>query len=431
MKTFIFNARLIDENTDTRGSVILNNGKIEKIFFCDGKNSELIKAVNSDVSSCDIQINAEGKALLPSFIDMHAHFRYPGQSEKEDLETGLRAAAAGGYTAVVLMPNTNPVVSTLEEAVSIVNTAESYGTAKVYQTVSITSRFDGRTIEHLQYLTGDLVPVITEDGKDVESDEIMEEAMKICSSKGIIVSCHCEKNEYVPFAKKKRDEGNFIEAEKILAAAEDESSKRNLEKALKSNCDIHIAHCSTKKSLRYIRRAQKKECREGQVSYEITPHHACLSYEMPGLGSELVNPPLRSNKDRKALIKSLARGKHVMIGTDHAPHTLDDKKNGACGFSGIETAFSLCYTSLVLKKYIDLKRLNSLMSAEPARRLGLNKGLIRTGMDADLVLIDLDDSFEVNPESFLSKGKYTPVAGKMLSGRICKTFYRGQVVYNL
>jgi dihydroorotase len=120
-----------------------------------------------------------------------------------------------------------------------------------------------------------------------------------------------------------------------------------------------------------------------------------------------------------------------MIGTDHAPHTLDDKKNGACGFSGIETAFSLCYTSLVLEKYIDLKRLSSLMSAEPARRLRLNKGLIRTGMDADLVLIDLDDSFEVNPENFLSKGKYTPVAGKMLSGRICKTFYRGQVVYNL
>lgn len=431
MKTFIFNARLIDEKIDTRGSVILNNGKIERIFICDGKNPELIKAVNSDVSSCDIQINAEGKALLPSFIDMHSHFRYPGQTDKEDLETGLRAAAAGGYTTVVLMPNTNPVVSSQEEAVLVVEKAESYGTAKVYQTVSITNRFDGQTIDQLNYLNKDIVPVVTEDGKDVASDEVMEKAMEICASKGIIVSCHCEKNEYVPRAKKYRDEGKFLEAEKILAGAEDESTKRNLGSALNSNCDIHIAHCSTKKALEYIRRAQKKEGRNGQVSYEITPHHACLSYEMPGLSSELVNPPLRSEKNRKALIKNLARGRHVMIGTDHAPHTMEDKKNGACGFSGIETAFSLCYTSLVLKKYFDLKRLSSLMSAEPARRLRLNKGLIATGLDADLVLIDLDASFEVNPERFYSKGKYTPLAGKTLFGRIYITFYEGRIVYEL
>lgn len=431
MKTFIFNARLIDEKIDTCGSVILNNGKIERIFICDGKNPELIKAVNSDVSSCDIQINAEGKALLPSFIDMHSHFRYPGQTDKEDLETGLRAAAAGGYTAVVLMPNTNPVVSSQEEAALVVEKAESYGTAKVYQTVSITNRFDGQTIDQLNYLNKDIVPVVTEDGKDVASDEVMEKAMEICASKGIIVSCHCEKNEYVPRAKKYRDEGNYAEAEKILRKAEDESTKRNLALAMETGCPIHIAHCSTKKSLSYILNAQKKEKYKNQVSYEITPHHACLDYEMEGMGPELVNPPLRRKKDRMSLIKALAKGKNIMIGTDHAPHTLVDKKNGACGFSGIETAFSLCYTSLVLKKYFDLKRLSSLMSAEPARRLRLNKGLIATGMDADLVLIDLDASFDVNPERFFSKGRYTPIAGKTLFGRIYKTFYEGRIVFEL
>lgn len=429
MRTFIFNARLVDENTDARGSVILDNGKIDKIFFCDGTNDELFKALHTDIASCDKQINAEGKALLPSFIDMHAHFRYPGQSEKEDLDTGLRAASAGGYTTVVLMPNTNPVISSQDEAVNVIQKAESNGSAKVYQTVSLTNRFDGKTTDHLLSLSKDIIPVVTEDGKDVASEEVMKRAMSICVQKGIIVSCHCEKNDYVLQAKKYRDEGIYSEAEKILRTAEDEATKRNLSLALETGCLIHIAHCSTIRSLSYVQSAQKKEKYAGQVSCEITPHHACLDHKMEGLESELVNPPLRKKGDRKALVRALARGKNVMIGTDHAPHTLEDKKNGACGFSGIETAFSLCYSSLVLKKCFDLKRLSTLMSAEPARRLGLNKGLLKDGMDADLVLIDLNASYTVNPENFFSKGKYTPIPGKKLYGKICKTWFNGRIVF--
>lgn len=429
MRIFIFNAHLVDERTNTRGSVLIHDGKIEQVFYCDGQNLELINALNADIASCDFKIDAEGKALLPAFIDTHAHFRYPGQSDKEDLESGLRAAAAGGYTTVVLMPNTNPTVSSQEEAIAIMQKAESFESAKVYQTVSITDRFDGQTIEHLRALDKNSVPVVTEDGKDVASDEVMKEAMKICAQKGIIISCHCEKNEYVPLAKKYRDEGDFVAAEKVLRKAEDEATKRNLSIALETACPIHIAHCSTKGSLNYVFKAQKKERFKAQVSCEVTPHHACLDFEMDGLDSELVNPPLRSRKDRKLLVKALAKKNNIMIGTDHAPHTLDDKKKGACGFSGIETAFSLCYSSLVLKKCFDLKRLSTLMSAEPARRLGLNKGLLKDGMDADLVLIDLNASYTVNPENFFSKGKYTPVNGKKLYGKIIKTFYAGKVVF--
>ncbi len=429
MRTFIFNARLVDEKTDERGSIIIDNGKIEKIFFYRGDNPGITDAVNTDIASCELHINAGGKALLPSFIDMHAHFRYPGQTEKEDLDSGLKAASAGGYTTVVLMPNTNPVISSQEEAASVMQKAETNGTAKVYQTVSITKRFDGSSIDHLNGLSKDSVPVVTEDGKDVASCEVMKLAMSVCAQKKIIVSCHCEKNEYVSAAKKFRDEGNYRKAEKILRKAEDEATKRNLDLAIETDCPIHIAHCSTKKSLQFVIKAQRKERYEGQVSCEITPHHACLSYEMKGLNKELVNPPLRKNKDRYALIKALAKEKNIMIGTDHAPHTLDDKRNGACGFSGIETAFSLCYTTLVLGNKVDLKRLSTLMSAEPARRLGLNKGLIKTGMDADLVLVDLNESYTVQPEKFFSKGKYTPLSGKKLFGIICKTFYKGNVVY--
>ncbi len=429
MKSFIFNARLVDEQTDTRGSVILNNGKIEKIFFCDGTDSELVKSLHTDIASCGLHINAKGKVVMPSFIDMHAHFRYPGQSEKEDLNSGLKAAAAGGYTTVVLMPNTNPTVSSREEAMSVIAEANKIGTAKVFQTVSLTKRFNGKDVSHLSYLDKKDIPIVTEDGKDVEHDDVMKEAMSLCAQKGILVACHCEKNSLVPLAKIERDNKNFTKAEKLLADAENEYTKRNLAIALETGCSIHIQHCSTQKSLEYVIEARAKESFPGQISCEVTPHHACLSYEMNGYESELVNPPLRSEKDRLFLVKALSDGNAGIIGTDHAPHTAADKENGACGFSGIETAFSLCYTELVLKKYFDLSRLSSLMSAGPARRLSLNKGLLKEGMDADLVLIDLDQTFIVNTDNFFSKGKYTPIKGKMMFGRICTTFYEGKVVY--
>jgi dihydroorotase len=181
---------------------------------------------------------------------------------------------------------------------------------------------------------------------------------------------------------------------------------------------VHIAHCSTKKSLAYVRQAKKKERFPGQITLEVTPHHACLSYEMKGLDKELVNPPLRSEKDRKAVVKAIQKGLVDVIATDHAPHTLEDKKNGACGFSGLETAFSLCYTELVKTGKLSLSKLSELMSSNPAQMLGLDKGFITEGADANLVLLDLEASFFVDSKDFKSKGKYTPIQGKKLFGRI-------------
>lgn len=420
MKKIIYNVRIVDTNTDEYGAVVIRKGKIESVVLLgkDVSNICVAPSLRKLIDSCDEKINAKGLVLMPAFVDWHAHFRYPGQGEKEDLETGLAAARAGGFSTVVLMPNTNPVVSSQKEALAIMDEIKLLSDIKAFQTVSITKNFDGRDISHLNDLDKSIVPIITEDGFDVASESVMKEAMKIAAKKGLVVSCHCEDAAFVPLAKKAREEGNFKKAEKLLQKAEDTATKRNLKLALETGCRVHIAHCSTKKSLAYVRQAKKKERFPGQITLEVTPHHACLSYEMKGLDKELVNPPLRSEKDRKAVVKAIQKGLVDVIATDHAPHTLEDKKNGACGFSGLETAFSLCYTELVKTGKLSLSKLSELMSSNPAQMLGLDKGFITEGLDANLVLLDLEASFFIDSKDFKSKGKYTPIQGKKLFGRI-------------
>lgn len=420
MKKIIYNARIVDAKTDEYGAVLLEDGKIKSLILLGKDLSKLCisQALRKLIDSCDEKINAQGKILVPAFVDLHAHFRYPGQTEKEDLASGLAAAKAGGYQTLVLMPNTKPIISSEEDALSVITKAAEMSDIKVFQTLSITKNFEGKDLSHLEHLDAKTIPIITEDGFDVESDEVMKEAMKIAAKKGIIVSCHCEDRRFLKAASEARKKGNFKKAEKLLRKAEDIATKRNLEIALETACRVHIAHCSTKKSLSYIAKAKKQEAFPGQISVEVTPHHACLSMNMKGLEKEFVNPPLRKEKDRRAVVKALQNGLVDAIATDHAPHTMEDKKNGACGFSGIETAFSLCYTELVKKDLISLSRLSSLMSAGPAQLLGLETGLIKEAWAGDIVLIDTTTTFVVDSKNFKSKGKYSPIEGKTLFGKI-------------
>ena len=467
----IYNARLVDSNIDSPGTVIVESGKIRAVILgeCKSSKTALLYASaflsGSDTDSQPEFFDAKGLTLMPSFIDMHVHFRYPGQTQKEDLDSGLAAAIAGGYGTVVLMPNTKPVISDRELAKKVMDEAKAKNLARVFQTVSITKNFEGKDTSGLDSLTNDEFPVITEDGHDLLSAAVMLEAMKKAGEKNIIVSCHCEDPSLAQAARPYREralgfmkqygipagkvnvetpnvpasvnfeiDGNLTKANSLLALAEDTATIRNIEIAKNAGCHVHICHCSTKISMDAVRRA-KEEIALGntadgfECTVEVTPHHLGLvGTDAPNIRA-LVNPPLRSEDDRRALIEALRDGTVDVIATDHAPHTQEDKAAGAPGFTGIETAFAVCNTTLVKKEGFSLSKLSRLMSDNPAKLLHLNSGRLKVGYNADLVLLNPDEDWIVNSESFKSKGKSTPLEGKKLTGKIHATFFGGKKVF--
>ncbi|WP_296328642.1 dihydroorotase [uncultured Treponema sp.] len=467
----IYNARLVDSKMDGNGTIIIAEGKIRGITLgeCKSAKNALLLAqaflTESEFESAPELYDAKGLTLMPSFIDMHVHFRYPGQTQKEDLDSGLHAAVAGGYGTVVLMPNTNPVISDRELAKKVMEEANSKNLARVFQTVSITKNFEGKDTSCLDSLTNDEFPVITEDGHDVDSAAVMLEGMKKAGEKNIIVSCHCEDPSLAQAARPYRQralgfmeqygipagkvnvetpnvpasvnfeiDGNLTKANSILALAEDTATLRNIEIAKSAGCHIHICHCSTKVSMDAVRRA-KEEISWGNTPHgfdctvEVTPHHLGLvGTDAPNIRA-LVNPPLRSEDDRRAIIEALRDGTVDAIATDHAPHTQEDKAKGAPGFTGIETAFAVCNTILVKKEDFSLSKLSRLMSANPARLLRINAGRLKVGYNADLVLVNPDEDWIVNSENFASKGKSTPLEGKQLTGKVHATFFGGKKVF--
>ena len=443
--TIIENARIVDAEADFYGSIVFSEDGIIDVAPDSSDVSvreSACGAVGGGAGSSDALevrfpdatvIDAAGKTVMPAFIDMHVHFRYPGQTEKEDLVSGSRAAAAGGVGTVVLMPNTTPVVSSVEQAVAINEEIQRIGLIDAFQTVSITNGFSGTDTSHLDEVCRAFpaVPVITEDGKDVADASVMEEAMRKCAEKGIIVSCHCEDPALVPTAKKLRTEKRFREAEAVLAEAENSFTARNIELALKTGCRIHIAHASTKAALEAVRRVKATEKGKKLVTCEVTPHHIALSNSSDAMCAELVNPPLRSEEDRRAVVDSLLAGTADVISTDHAPHTAADKASGACGFTGIELSFAVCNTTLVKSGIMTLSKLSSFMSAVPAKLLNLKKGRLLPGYASDIVLVAPDEEQTVDSASFYSKGKYTPFNGKTLTGKVLRTFHRGKQVWDI
>ena len=467
----IYNARLVDSKIDTEGAVVVSDGKIQAVLLgkCSTKEAALAyaQAFLSGASS-DFQgefYDAKGLTLMPSFIDMHVHFRYPGQTQKEDLDSGLNAAVAGGFGTVVLMPNTNPVVSKKELASKIIDEANSKNLARVFQTVSITKNFEGTDTSEISKLSAGDFPVISEDGHDVESSAVMLEGMKKAGEKNIIVSCHCEDPSLAQAARPYRQnalgfmaqygipagkvnvetpnvpkainfeiDGNLTKANSLLALAEDVATIRNIEIAKTAGCHIHICHCSTKISMDAVRRAKEElslgNTNEGfDCTVEVTPHHLGLvGTDAPNIRA-LVNPPLRSEDDRRALIEALRDGTVDCIATDHAPHTQEDKAKGSPGFTGLETAFAVCNTVLVKKEDFPLSKLSRLMSENPAKLLRIQSGRLKVGYNADLVLVNLDENWIVNSETFKSKGKSTPLEGKTLTGKVHATFFGGKRVF--
>ncbi len=436
----IYNARLVDRDMDVKkGAILLDKNKIEGFPSKDAVK-ELLK--NSGIDKLD----AKGMTVMPSFIDMHVHMRDPGLTHKENLETGCHAAVAGGYGTVVLMPNTNPVISSQEMAQENMKKTDKLGLLKVYQGVSITKDFDGKTTDHLDSLDKKIVPLITEDGHEVASSEVMLEGMRKAGEKKIIVACHCEDpdlaaaarplrkkaldllaKEKVSATDKKEALGYLRKAHSLLATAEDAATFRNIRLAQDTKVHLHLCHVSTKQCLDAVRIAKKN----GQnITCEVTPHHIGLNCETSSTKFQIVNPPLRPESDRLAVIEALMDGTADVISTDHAPHTMEDKKSGSPGFTGLETAFAVCYSVLCLENGMKMKSLSEKMSARPAEILGLkNVGLLEEGYEANLVLLDTEKIWTVRGKDFESKGKFTPLEGQKLTGKVAATIYKGKIVY--
>lgn len=350
-------------------------------------------------------LGAEGRTLLPAFVDLHAHFRDPGFPEKEDLLSGSRAAVHGGYTVVSLMPNTDPPCDSPEVARYVLEKARGIGLVEVHLVGAITRGLRGEELSDMEGLSP-YVWAFSDDGHGVEDHRLMWEAAVRAKALGKVLFPHPEFRE-VP----DRELG-----EELMVA-------RDLLICRRVGCRLHLAHLSAPGSVELVAWAKGKGL---PVTCEATPHHLCLTRDG---ADHPVNPPISSREARAALLKALVGGVIDAVATDHAPHTPRDVAAGVPGISGIETAFPLLYTELVKAGIIDLPTLSRLLSLAPARILGLRKrGAVREGVPGDLVIFG-DEEFTVTEEFFLSRGRNTPLLGRRLRGRIWATIRGGEVVY--
>ena len=387
----IKNVRLVDESGTRRGDLYIQCGVIQSI----GERLEI-----NDVPV----IQGGGRTLLPSFVDLHAHFRDPGYPNKEDIRSGSMAAAKGGYTAVSVMANTDPVCDQPEIACYIRKKAEEAGLVEVFPVGAITRGLRGEELSDMDGLAPH-VWAFSDDGMGVQNPEVMLRACQKAASLIRPLFPHCE---YLDIPDRGLSEELMISRDLLLSSH--------------TGCHLHIAHVSTVGAVEMITEAKNKGI---AVTCEVTPHHLCLE---KGL-RYTVNPPLADRATRESLVNALAEGRIDAVATDHAPHTQKDKEKGTPGISGIETAFSLLYSRLVKTGRLSLSDLARYMSANPARILGLPKGELRVGYDGDVVLIEEDESFTVTPEGFYSKGTNSPLLGMVLQGRVWATIHKGEVIY--
>ncbi|MCX0394525.1 dihydroorotase [Clostridium perfringens] len=395
MNLLIKNVNLIDESNNFFGDIYIEKGVIK----------ELGTELNKECETLD----GKGLVLMPAFIDTHAHFRDPGFEYKEDIESGSKAAVRGGYTTVTLMPNTKPVCSSKKVLDYVVNKGKEVGLVDLYQTVSITKNLSGEEINHLREFEGNPnVKAITDDGKGVSDSKIMMEAMKIAKENNWIVMSHAESPEF---------------SKVDMRLAENMMTWRDITLAKFVDCRLHMSHVSTKEAMKYIIEGKNDGVK---ITCEITPHHLALNNK---ISNYRVNPPIREEEDVNFLIKAIKMNYVDCIGTDHAPHSKEDKEKGAPGMIGIEQAFSICYTKLVKENHISLNKLSQLMSGNAAKLLNINKGKLQPGFLGDLVLIDLNKKRIFKEEDIVSRSKNTPFNGMEFYGDVVVTIKSGKIVY--
>ena len=361
--------------------------------------------------------------IVPGLCDVHVHFREPGFSYKETIASGSAAAAHGGYTAVCTMPNLDPVPDSAEHLQVQLDAIKRGAAIKVLPYGAITVGEKGERLADMEAIS-DKVCAFSDDGKGVQNDKMMREAMTAAKRLGKIIAAHCEDNSllfggYIHDGEYARMHGH----RGISSASEYKQIERDLRLAEETGCAYHVCHISTKESVELIRQAK---ARGVNVTCETAPHYLVLCDEdMQEDGRFKMNPPLRSREDKKALIEGIKDGTIDMIATDHAPHSAEEKGRGLekslMGVVGLETAFPVLYTELVTKNIITLDRLVELMSFKPKERFGIDT-------NNDFAVFDISEAYKIDPEDFLSMGRATPFAGREVFGRCLLTVHNGKVV---
>ena len=399
-------------------------------------DGNIISAVEDEIVpvSFDEVIDAKGCYVMPGFIDMHVHFRDPGQTAKEDIETGSKAAARGGVTTVLAMPNTKPVVDNPDLVKYVHDKGAQVGLTRVLQVGSVTKGMEGKELSDLQGMFEAGIPAISEDGKSVMDSGLYREAMKLAAAADVPVLAHCEDINLVQGGVMNMGVKSDAMGEKgISNAVENIIEARDIMLAEETGATLHLCHCSTKESYQILKEAKEAGIK---VSGEVCPHHFTLTEDdiVPGDGNYKMNPPVRTKEDREFLRRGLAEGVFEVISTDHAPHTAEEKAKGFAspfGIVGLETSASLTYTELVLSGLITPLTMAAYMSSNPARILGCDDlGNIAPGKAADITIFDPTISYEIHAADFVGKSKNMPYEGREVQGRVVKTIYGGKIVYD-
>ncbi len=412
--------------------------KNAEVVFPDGVKKTDIRLEKGKIAEIAPNIKGEGLdctglTVFPGLIDLHVHLREPGFESKENIESGCRAAVKGGVTQVCCMPNTNPVTDNKVVVSYIKNRAKEVNLCKVHPVGAITKGQEGKELAAIGAMKAAGAVALSEDGKSVENSKIMSLAMQYASDFGLKCLCHCEDKNLVDGGVV--NEGYYSTLTGLkgsIRAGEDIMIARDICLSESLNIPVHICHVSTYSGVQIIREAK---ARGVQVTAETCPHYFTLTDEIiqDFDTNTKVNPPIREEKDKQAILQGLKDGTLDCIVTDHAPHHFDDKNVeynlAAFGISGIETSFALSYTALVKSGLLSLSELADKMSKNPAAVLSLEGGKLAVGEVADLAIVDLNEEWTIDPADFLSKGKNTPYTGTKVFGRVKYTVVDGEMKY--
>ena len=422
MGILLKNGRVIDPASGKDGifDLLVEDGVIVKV---DSKLSEEGHEVY-DVNGCFV---------MPGLVDLHVHFREPGFEYKETIKTGSLAAARGGVTTVLPMPNTRPVVDSVDMVKKVNDIIKKDAVVNVLQVASVTMGQEGEIVTDIEALREMGVVAISEDGKSVMNAQLYKEAMIKAADCGMVVLAHCEDRNMVNGgAMNAGDKANELGIKGISNGVEDVITARDILLSKETGCRLHLCHCSTEDSVKMIAAAKAEGL---DVTGEVCPHHFTLCDEdIPCDNADYkMNPPLRSRRDMKALIEGLKNGTMDVISTDHAPHSAEEKSKSIAkapfGITGLETSLCLTYTELVEKGILTPMQMVEKMSYNPARIIGIDRGTLLPGAVADITVMDPQKEFVIDRNDFVSKGHNTPFDGRKVKGAVTLTMVAGEIVY--
>ncbi len=400
------------------------------ILVIDGKIAEM----GIDLNSAEAEIiDISGKSVAPGLIDIHVHLREPGFEHKETIATGSKAAAKGGFTSVACMPNTSPVIDNELLVKGLLARVEEDAVVNIYPIGAITKGSRGEELAEISGMKQAGVVAISDDGNSVMNSETMSLAMQYAKDFGLTVISHCEDENLAGEGVVNQGYYSTITGlTPIPSSSETVMVARDIYLAEETGAKLHIAHISTKESVDLVRQAKKRGVK---VSCEVTPHHFSLTEEMITSfdTNTKMNPPLRSAEDVAAIKEGVKDGTIDVIATDHAPHAVEEKdveyNYAPFGIVGLETALALVITELVEPQILSLEEAISKLTINPAKVVGLTKGRLEVGSDADLTVINLEEEWKVDPRDFASKATNTPFTDFKLKGKISMTIVEGEIVY--